>query len=165
MLARGPNRRLPVPRATPQVIAAVNELCVGPLHVMIDLFQASIRLIERRRVGSCLSRRYEAAGTPLDCLVDRSAGASMPGAVRARPALRRRTDPFELAARIERQLEVIERTQDGRPAPIHCPVARRPAPPPRGGGGAEGSSPMPSGKRANVLTISAPVRSSDILTT
>jgi len=111
---------------------------------MMNLFQASVRLIERRRVGSCLSRRYEAAGTPLDRLVDRSAGASMPEAVRARLALPRRTDQFELAAQIERQLEAIERIRARGATQTRHQVARRPAPPlPPGGPEQRGDRPCP----------------------
>ena len=151
---------------TPRVIAAVNELYAGPLRLMMNLFQPSVKLVERQRVGSRLCRRYEAARTPLDRLADCSAGAPMPEAVRALLALRQCTDPFELAAQIERQLNAIERIRAGRGAPTRCALARAAAPlsPPGGGAGPDRRPSMPHGKKPNVLTMSAPVRSANGLT-
>jgi transposase InsO family protein len=119
---------------TPRLIAAVNELYAGPLRVMMNLFQPSVKLLERRRVGSRLTRRYEAARTPLDRLEEFYAGYPLPEPVRALLAVRERTDPFELAAQIERQLEAIEHIRAGRGLPAPRGAARAAAPlSPQGG--------------------------------
>jgi len=92
-----------------EVIAAMNELYEGELRLMMNLFQPSVKLIERVRVGSRLTRRYDAAKTPLDRLVEFHGSRPLPPQVRALLALRGRIDPFELAGAIERKLERIER--------------------------------------------------------
>ena len=114
---------------TPEVIAAMNDLYRGDLRRMMNLFQPSVKLIERKRVGSRLTRRYDAARTPLDRLADLYAKGSLPPSVLALLALRDRTDPFELSAAIEGQLDQIERTRSGQPLPSQLAPARRPAPP------------------------------------
>ena len=114
---------------TPKVIAAMNDLYRGDLRRMMNLFQPSVKLIERKRVGSRLTRRYDAARTPLDRLADLYAKGSLPPSVLALLALRDRTDPFELSAAIEGQLDQIERTRSGQPLPSQLAPARRPAPP------------------------------------
>jgi hypothetical protein len=120
---------------SPEVVAAMNELYEGDLRLMMNLFQASVKLAERRRVGSRLTRRYEAARTPLDRLADPYRGKAPPDEVRALLALREGLNPFELAQRIERRLDAIERVRSRRPEPRRRAAARRPAPllPPPGG--------------------------------
>ena len=100
---------------SPQVIEAMNELYAGELRLMMNLFQPSVKLVERVRVGSRLTRRYEAARTPLDRLADYYKGKKIPQSVSALLALRERTDPFELSAAIERKLQRIESIRSARP--------------------------------------------------
>ena len=114
---------------TPEVIAAMNDLYRGDLRRMMNLFQPSVKLIERKRVGSRLTRRYDAARTPLDRLANPYAKGSLPPPVLALLALRDRTDPFELSAAIEGQLDQIERTRSGQPLPSQLAPVHRPAPP------------------------------------
>jgi len=120
---------------SPEVVAAMNELYEGDLRLMMNLFQASVKLAERRRVGSRLTRRYEAARTPLDRLADHYSGKALPDEAQALLALREGLNPFELAQRIERRLDAIERVRSRRPEPRRRAAARRPAPllPPPGG--------------------------------
>ncbi len=116
-----------------EVVAAMNGLYRGDLRLMMNLFQASVKLAERRRVGSRLTRRYQRARTPLDRLADCYEGQPVPEAVRALLALREGLNPFELSERIEAQRDAIERLRS-RPSLRRTPV-RRPAPllPPPGG--------------------------------
>jgi transposase InsO family protein len=115
---------------TPQAVAAMNELYRGELRLMMNLFQPSVKLIERRRVGPRLTRRYDRARTPLDRLVEHYAGRAVPEPVRALVALRGRMDPFALAAIIERKLELIERLRAGSPAqPCFSRAQQGPRPP------------------------------------
>ena len=94
---------------TPEAAAAMNELYGGELRVMMNCFQPSVKLVERRRVGSQIIRRYDEARTPLDRLVDWYADRSTPQSVRALIELRDRTDPFKLAETIERKLQELDR--------------------------------------------------------
>jgi len=86
---------------------AINGLYQRDLRLMMNLFQPSVKLVTKVRVGSRLTRRYDAAQTPLDRV------AACPEADRLKVAaltrLRARLDPFLLAQRIEAQLERIFR--------------------------------------------------------
>ena len=108
-----------------EVIVAMNDRYAADLRVMMNLFQPSVKLRQRQRVGARLRRRYEKPKTPLDRLVEACAQKPLPGEIRALLALRERTDPFELAESIGRCLERIERLQ-AAPPPARAP--RRPAP-------------------------------------
>lgn len=126
---------------TPQDVAAMNVPYRESLRLMMNLFQPSVKLLERQRVDGRLRRRYAPAETPLDRLASFYGPQAMPQAVRALLELRERADPFELAERIERELDAAERVRAGQAAPAIRPVARRPAPPPpprRGGRAARG---------------------------
>jgi len=120
-------------RDSSEAIAAMNDLYGNELSLMMNLFQPSVKLIERRRVGSKLTRRYEPARTPLDRLLDFHAGKPLPEPVARLVALRASTDPFELARTIEDKLGRIERAGNALPlAPRQAPPRRTAAPlPPR----------------------------------
>ena len=120
-------------RDTPEAIAAMNELYRNELSLMMNLFQPSVKLIERRRVGAKLTRRYERARTPLDRLLDFHADKPLPEPVAKLVALRASTDPFELARTIQAKLDRIERASNGLPVePRMTPPRRTAAPlPPR----------------------------------
>ena len=96
---------------TAQAIAAMNELYRGELRQMMNLYLPSVKLVERVRVGARLRRRYDAAKTPLDRLVEWHGKGALPAPVQALLAWRERTDPFGLSERIERKLVGIERLQ------------------------------------------------------
>jgi hypothetical protein len=84
----------------------MNALYRGDLRVMMNLFQACVKLRSKERVGSRLRRRYDPASTPLDRLI--RSGTKTP----ALSLLRKRqeaTDPFTLAASIQRQLDQLQR--------------------------------------------------------
>jgi hypothetical protein len=98
------------------VIEAMNDLYRNELRLMMNLFQPSVKLREKVRVGSRLRRRYDAPKTPLDRLVEHYAGRALPLAVQTLVLVRERLDPFELAQRIETRLEAIERMRKtGKP--------------------------------------------------
>ncbi|MCJ7491522.1 MAG: transposase family protein [Dehalococcoidia bacterium] len=110
---------------TPEIIAAMNDLYKNELRLMMNLFQPSVKLIERVRVGSRLTRRYDKARTPLDRLVAFYKGQPLPEAVRALLAQRQEINPFELTETIDRKLDRIERL---RCAPLISRCERRAAP-------------------------------------
>lgn len=94
---------------TKDVLDAMNDLYRNELRLMMNLFQPSVKLREKERVGPRLTRRYDEAKTPLDRLVAHYAGKALPLAVQKLVLLRERLDPFELAERIESKLVTIER--------------------------------------------------------
>lgn len=96
---------------TQAVIDAMNELYRNELRLMMNLFQPSVKLREKKRAGARLTRRYDNAKTPLDRLVAHYTGTALPLAVQKLVLLRERLDPFELAERIESKLASIERTR------------------------------------------------------
>jgi len=95
------------------VLAAMNDLYERELATMMNLFQPSVKLKERRRVGAKVTRRYEPARTPLDRLLDSYQGRPLPGEACALAALRARTDPFDLARTVQQKLERIARIREG----------------------------------------------------
>lgn len=127
---------------TRAVLAAMNDLYHCELGAMMNLFQPSVKLKERRRVGAKITRRYAPARTPFDRLLDFYKERPLPGEVRALAALRDQTDPFELARIIEEKLARIARVRTGlEPHPV-APPPRRPAPLSPQGGRAARTSPM-----------------------
>ncbi len=88
-----------------RALTAMNQLYRNELRVMMNLFQPSVKLIKKVRVGSRLTRRYDAAQTPLDRL-----SASQPSdgqKLQALRQLRNQQDPFRMSQHIETQLERI----------------------------------------------------------
>jgi len=98
---------------TPAAVTAINDLYAHDLRLMMNLFQPSVRLRRKVRVGSRLTRVYEQAQTPLDRLLTQGGGD--PGKVAALRRLRARLDPFALAEAIERKLACIYRLAHRRP--------------------------------------------------
>ena len=99
--------------ASPAALAAMNDLYDHELPVLMNLFQPSVKLQQRQRVGTRLTWRYAPARTPLDRLLDYYRGHPLPPAVRALAALRDRTDPFVLADALDRKLPQVARLHDG----------------------------------------------------
>jgi len=86
-------------------VALLNDLYRHKLPQMMNLFQPSVKLLRKERVGSRLKRIYDRPQTPLDRLracrgVDRAA-------VNKLLQLRATTDPFELARTIEKKIDRI----------------------------------------------------------
>ena len=95
-------------------LTAINAL-YADLRVFQNLFLPSVKLLEKRRVGSRVRRRYDTPQTPLDRL------RACPTADRATLArldqLRATTDPFALARRIDDQLTHIYQLANHRVSP------------------------------------------------
>lgn len=112
---------------TRQAIDAINQLYRGELRMFQNMFQPSVRLLAKIRVGSKLKRRYDAPATPLDRV------ARHPAANEQRLldllASRKRLDPFVLSAAIEAELNRIWllRTKAPKPAWLSpSPLSRPP---------------------------------------
>ncbi len=100
---------------SPQALQAMNDLYRHELRLMMNLFQPSVKLTRKVRVGSRLRRRYDRPQTPLDRLVASGAGDSAQIAVLQQ--LRTRLDPFALAETIDRKLRRIYRLANRRQSP------------------------------------------------
>jgi hypothetical protein len=92
---------------TAEAVDLLNDLYRNELGIMMNLFQPSVKLIRKERIGSRLRRIYDAPQTPLDRL------RACKGAKKARVTqllrLRATTDPFLLAQAIEAKIEHIGR--------------------------------------------------------
>jgi hypothetical protein len=90
---------------SPAAVGLLNDLYRHELRLMMNLFQPSVKLLRKERVGSRLKRIYDRPQTPLDRLracrgVDRTQ-------VNELLRLRATTDPFELARLIEKKIDRI----------------------------------------------------------
>jgi transposase InsO family protein len=90
---------------TPQAVEALNDLYRNELRLWMNLFQPSVKLVKKWRVGSRLRRVYDRAQTPFDRV--RASEVADPARLAELDRLRASLDPFELARRIERKLEGI----------------------------------------------------------
>jgi len=126
----------------------LNELYRHELRWMMNLFQPSVKLLRKERIGSRTRRIYDAPATPLDRLLvtPNTVAPHLAGLV----ALRNRLDPFELSDRIQRTIDRVHRlarrttptTSTHAHSSLHPPtptpddLAAHPllTPPPRGGG-------------------------------
>jgi hypothetical protein len=100
---------------SPSALEALNDLYRNELRLMMNLFQPTVKLESKVRVGSRLQRRYSPAQTPLDRLlthaeIDLQQGQQL-------RQLRETLDPFELSKAIERKLQRIYRLANSTLSP------------------------------------------------
>jgi len=102
-----------------RVQKAINDLYQNELRILQNLFLPSMKLIKKTRVGSKLQRRYDKPHTPLE----RLSGCAQADRVKIQQlkGLRNKTDPFELAKRIEQKLEHIYQMANHRISPSPQP--------------------------------------------
>jgi hypothetical protein len=102
---------------------AINDLYQNELRILQNLFLPSMKLSKKTRVGSKLKRRYDQPQTPLERLLN--CPQADPVKTQQLKRLRERTDPFELAKRLEQKLERIFEMANHRispqPAPSNVP--------------------------------------------
>jgi hypothetical protein len=96
-------------------VLAMNRLYRGDLRLLQNLFLPSVKLIRKERVGSRLRRRYGAAKTPFDRVLECKAVRSME--VARLKALRERLDPFALSRSVDAQLDRIHALANHRHSP------------------------------------------------
>ena len=94
---------------------AINDLYRHEWRLMVNLFQPSVKLVRKLRVGARLRRQYDRPQTPLDRLL--ASGVGDPAQLRIWQQLRTRLDPFALAATIDRKLQRIYRLANRRHSP------------------------------------------------
>jgi hypothetical protein len=112
----------------------LNDLYCNEWRWMMNLFQPSVKLARKERIGSRVRRVYDAPATPLDRLLVEP-GKSIRKRLDDLVALRNRIDPFTLSDQIQAKIDRVHQ------------LARRPAlnlsegsnplldPPPESGGG------------------------------
>jgi len=90
---------------SPAAVGLLNDLYRHELPRMMNLFQPSVKLRRKERIGSRVKRVYDVPQTPLDRL--RAGPGIDQAAVAKLLRLRAATDPFVLAHTIEQKLERI----------------------------------------------------------
>jgi len=90
---------------SPAAVGLLNDLYRRELRLMMNLFQPSVKLLRKQRVGSRLKRVYDTPQTPLDRL--RACRGADRVKVNELLRLRATTDPFELARIIEKKIDRI----------------------------------------------------------
>ena len=100
---------------TQAAVDAINDLYRNELRLFQNLFQPSVRLKEKVRVGSKLRRKYDEPRTPLERVIDSRGGN--PAKIAQLKALLERLDPFALSAIIERKLGRIWGMRSKAPKP------------------------------------------------
>jgi hypothetical protein len=128
---------------TREVLKAMNDLYTHELRLMMNLYQPSVKLRAKERVGSRLRRRYDAPQTPLDRLIAGRDPKGLSPAIQKLLALREKTDPFTLSVTIETKLARIEIVRRNRPARQENIVILQQHTSPRGGVSQETSHALP----------------------
>ncbi|WP_447978213.1 hypothetical protein [Candidatus Nitrospira bockiana] len=83
-------------------LEALNAL-YADLRLFQNLFQPSMKLVRKVRIGSRLRRQYDRPQTPFERV--QACGQADPTRLAALQRVRRTTDPFALSRRIDQQLE------------------------------------------------------------
>ena len=102
--------------------AAMNDLYRHELSWMMNLFQPSVKLKKKERVGSRLHREYDVPKTPLQRLVDdfHTRNEPVSESVQSMTGRIDSIDPFDLSDTIDRKLSRIECMQR---KPVRQPVS------------------------------------------
>ena len=100
---------------SPSALEALNDLYRNELRLMMNLYQPTVKLESKVRVGSRLRRHYSPAQTPLDRLLTHTE-VDLHKAQELQK-LRETLDPFELSKAIERKLQRIYRLANSTLSP------------------------------------------------
>ena len=87
---------------------ALNNLYRNDLRLLMNLYHPSVKLVEKKRIGSRTKRIYDSPKPPLDRLVDAYSDRPVSKAACLLIEQRRLIDPFELEKSIEVQLNHLE---------------------------------------------------------
>jgi hypothetical protein len=99
-------------------VEAINDLHRQELRWLLNFYLPSVKMVKKTRVGSKLSRVYDAPQTPLE-RVARS-GYAEPSRLAELTKLTSRLDPFELTRIIDRKLKRIYELANHRLSPGSC---------------------------------------------
>jgi transposase InsO family protein len=117
---------------TPAQLEAIQGLYQGSWRAMMNLYQPCVKLKEKVRIGSRVTRRYDQPQTPLDRLVACYGGKRLPQAVRVQCQQRDHTDPFMLSKGIDKALGALTRVGAKKETQTTIVLAQK-FPSPRGG--------------------------------
>lgn len=118
---------------TPAQLQAMQALYKGSWGIMMNLYQPCVKLKEKVRVGSRVTRRYDDPQTPLDRLVAHYGGKRLPKAVQAMCSQRKCIDPFMLSKEVDKTLKALTRIGASKEESDNIVLAQQ-SPSPRGGG-------------------------------
>jgi hypothetical protein len=104
-------------------LEAINDLYRNELRWMMNLFQPSVKLVEKTRVGCRLKRTYDPPTTPLDRLLASKLGD--PAKLEELKKLRANFDPFKLSQAIEQKLDRIFELANSRYSERSLPVIEK----------------------------------------
>jgi hypothetical protein len=96
-------------------VAAINAVYRQELRLWMNLYQPSVKLLKKVRVGSKLRRVYSPAQTPFERVL--ASGKPNSRHVAELQKLRSRLDPFELSRSIDRKLESVYALANRRLSP------------------------------------------------
>lgn len=99
--------------------SAMNDLYIHELRLFQNLFQPSMKLLRKTRVGSRLIRKYDAPKTPFQRLLTSHKGHR--AKVKELKSLLQSIDPFELSQRIDHLLSKIYPMASKSPPPLWGP--------------------------------------------
>ena len=94
---------------------AINDLYQNELGSMMNLFQPSVKLVKKTRLGSKLKKIYDKPTTPLDRLL--ASHSADPAKLEKLKKLRASLDPFKLSQIIEQKLDRIFKLANQRHSP------------------------------------------------
>ncbi len=100
---------------TPEAVAAINDLYRNELRLFQNLFQPSVRLRKKVRVGSRVRRYYDKPQTPLDRLIACKKGNV--NVIQQLKELRDKLDPIALSKQIDVKLHRIWSMASKTPQP------------------------------------------------
>ncbi len=109
---------------TTQAVEAMNDLYRHQLRLWMNVFQPSVKLVRKVRVGARLRRVYDAARTPLARV--QASGEGEVEALARLQAEQAGLDPFELNRRIEEKLGAIYELAHRRLSPSWPSLPSRP---------------------------------------
>jgi len=108
---------------TAEAVEAINDLYRQELRLWMNVFQPSVKLLLKVRVGARLRRVYDVARTPLARVKD--SGEGQAEALARLQAQQASLDPFELDRRIQEKLGAIYELAHRRLSPSRVPLPRR----------------------------------------
>jgi transposase InsO family protein len=108
---------------TGQAVEALNDLYRQELRLWMNVFQPSVKLLRKVRVGARLRRVYERARTPLARV--EASGEGQPEALARLLAQQANLDPFELDRRIQEKLAAIYELAQRRLSPSRASFPSR----------------------------------------
>jgi hypothetical protein len=100
---------------TQAAVDAMNDLYRNELRLFLNLFLPSVKLTEKKRIGSRLTRKYDDPQTPFDRV--KTSGKGDPAKIRKLQILRDTLDPFQLNRIIHKKLARIYKLANHRQSP------------------------------------------------